>query len=212
MKKCVFVLRIDNYRPDLCEFTLPTIKSYAKRIGAEYREITARDWSPRHPPTFEKLQVSHLGAENHWNILVDADIMLNPELHDVTLSTPVDHVASSYSFRANSMFLADKYFLRDGRNIGIAGGFVVSSHLTHDLWRPPSMPLIQLLERTKRSHIVDEYVISRNLAKYGLKHTGIMDKVDDFIVHLGTADKSASELSSDVDKARDLIKIWNHGA
>lgn len=208
--KNVFVLRVDNYRPDLCRYTIPTIKYWAARIGAVYREITDRVY-PDWPVTYEKMQVYELGVGAIWNILVDADFMLHPDLPDFTktlLEPPV--VGIHYGFKASTFFKDDVYFARVGHDQGIAGGFVITSYLTHDLWEPLDMSCRLALTRTKRAFIVDEYCLSRNLAKYGLKYSGIeyTPEIAKQMIHIGSEERSDEERKADVEKARCLYLEW----
>jgi len=83
--------------------------------------------------------------------------------------------------------------LRDGRWIGTAGWFSVASSWCIDLWRPiDDMGLDEVLgnifpivseERggITREHLVDDYVVSRNVARYGLKY----DTVDRVMREMG---------------------------
>jgi indolepyruvate ferredoxin oxidoreductase beta subunit len=72
MTKAVWVLYINNYFPELCKYTLPTIKLYAQKIGADFNLITTRKYL-EFPITYEKIQIYELGNNYDWNILIDAD-------------------------------------------------------------------------------------------------------------------------------------------
>lgn len=203
MKKTLFVLRTNNYFPQLCQYTLPTIKAWAKKHGWEYREITESKW-PEWPATYDKMQVHELGKDSFWNLLVDADCLLHPELSCPTTVVGADHVGTSYAFRALNMFEGDRYFIRDGRNIGLAGGFVLTSVMTHELWEPLDMQKDEALSKTKRAHIVDEYCMSRNLAKYGLKHCGVSLDPDKYIVHIGMGEQE--DVAERVERAKKVYE------
>ena len=86
---------------------------------------------------------------------------------------------------------SDRYFERDGRNIGTAGWFTVASNLCIDLWHPiDDLNLEQVYARIfpiqvelnsglmDHGHFVDDYVLSRNVAKYGLKYTTFKEVMD----------------------------------
>lgn len=215
MTKKLFVLRIGDYRPDLCQFTIPTIKAYAAKIGAEYIEITERKCAAW-PITYEKLQVYELGVDSDWNILVDADVMIHPDTPDITQFLPPNAVSSAFAFDANNMFTLDKFFERDGRNIGVVGNFVVSTSLTHDVWEPlylTGTTFEEAKSRSKREFILDEFTLSRNLAKYGLKHSGIlpMPMLTQMIVHFGNEESTEETRKQDVLEAAALTSAWNHG-
>lgn len=213
MQKNVFVVNIGSYRPDLCEYTLPTIRRYAEKIGATYREITYRIFHPDTPITYEKLQVHRLGKDAYWNILVDADFLLHPNLPDFTQILDPAVVGIHYGFPANQFFTNDIYFERDGRNQGIAGGFVITSNLTHDLWEPLEDHNAGLAA-TKRKFILDEYTISRNLAKYGLKYTGVEFNVEikNMLIHIGNEERTLEQRMDDVTRARAIYESWFSGS
>lgn len=212
MKKNLFVLRINNYWPELCESTIPTIKYWASLNGWDYREITLRVY-PRRPPTLEKLQVHTLGEDADWNLLCDADVMLRPDFPDPSLIINKTMAASSYSFKASQKFSSNMYFERDGRDIGISGGFVLTSKLTHDLWEPPKGgdAIDAGLEATsKNTHLIDEYFLSTNLAKYGLNFSGVSNTPDRYIIHFGgtNEEKNNDQKHESVLKARALMLDW----
>lgn len=185
----------------MCEVTLPLIREYAKKIGADFNLITKRRY-PDFPPTYEKVQVYHEGSGADWNILLDADLVVSKDAPDVTVGEPAMVLAQSM-FDASTMFAADQYFLRDGRNIGIAGGMVVSSVLTHDLWTPLEFGYQEASRRSLRQHILDEYCISRNLARFGLKFGGIGNF--EHFQHIGVADDEPREQK--VSKAKEMAGL-----
>lgn len=205
-RKALWVVRVDNYFPDLCELTIPTIKKYSEKIGADYIEITERKY-PEFPPTYEKLQIYDLGKSFDWNILLDADNVISPSAFDITSFLDPRVVGFMSAFDANNMFYTkdDPYFERDGRNVGIASGLVITSSLTHDLWTPLDMTAEEAKKRTKRWFIIDEYCLSRNLARFGLKFSGLNlnDAINRLFVHVGVEEEDKSLC---VEKARNILK------
>ena len=201
MKKAVWVLLIGDYYKELCDITLPTIEAYAKKIGAEMHYITERKF-PDFPITYEKLQIHELGKDYFWNILIDADTAIKPTFHDVTQLIPQDHVGFEKEYKASFLFQANKWFVRDGRNKGIAGNFIVTSLVTHDIWEP--LPLtfeeMKAIFGKTRHHIMDEYVLSTNCAKYGLKTSGISDESK--MLHLSVCSETAKDC---IIRAKDFL-------
>ena len=75
----------------------------------------------------------------------------------------------------------------DGRNIGTCGWFVCAPKACFDLWKPAPEPLDWLLEQCypiemehnsgviDKGHLLDDYVISRNIAHFGLKHDTVRE-------------------------------------
>ena len=188
MKIIIHVLNVDNYFPELTKLTFPTIEAWANKIHADVNYITKRKY-PDWPVEYEKLQIYQDGKDADWNILCDADILIHPDMYN-----PVDHihpiqVATKDSYKADNQLKMCDYFFRDQRNIGISGCFVMASRICHDLWEPLDMtweeckPNLTYLERN-----ADEYCLSRNLAKYGLKYTSIFKNVGQdykLLYHLG---------------------------
>jgi len=133
------------------------------------------------PVTYEKFQIYYLATD--WNIYVDSDALIHPDTFDVTELLPRDTVMTcGVDFRP-IRFKSDMYFERDGRNIGGGNWFTVASGICRDIWRPLDDLLLQeavknifptIIERNNNvtpEHLIDDYVISRNIAKYGLKFT-----------------------------------------
>lgn len=205
MKK-LFVVRVGNYWPEICRYTIPTIEFWAKKNNWQYVEIKDKYFNGDFSPTVEKLQIAKLGAESDWNLLIDADVMIRPDLYDMTNSEDPKIVRSSYGFPADKKFKSSLYFERDGRNQGISGGCVLSSRLTHDLWN--NSPLQWAKDHCADRHIIDEFVISTNLARYGLKFDGINPTPDTYIVHFGDHAGDENKKKELVEKAKDLYLSW----
>ena len=132
-KKCVHTIAIDDWRPDVCAITLPNLKRYADSIGADFNVIREAKYQD-YPRNYERLQVWKDGADYDWNIVLDADTILHRDFEDPTEWMPKDHCGSLWTTDAKFYFEQCRHFERDGRNIGVADCFVVSSYLTHCLW------------------------------------------------------------------------------
>lgn len=181
LKKTVFTLNIDNYAPEICVITYPLIKYYAHKIGADFFVINERKY-PNWPVTYEKLQIYDLGREmgNDWNIYFDSDAMIHPGSPDWTNFLQKDTVAQWGSDMANLRWKYNNYFLRDGRNWGTAGWMTIGSDWCLDLWRPSEMTPQEVIDSCfptheemnagiKPEHLVDDFVLSMNVARFGLK-------------------------------------------
>jgi hypothetical protein len=189
-KKVVYTLALPGYPTQLTDLTFPWIKFYAAKIGADFHVINERKF-PDWPPTAEKMQIWELGQNNDWNIFIDADAVINPELFDVTAVVPKDTVIFTGLDMAAMRFRPNKYTLRDGRYIGACTWFVVCSDWTIDLWRPPEQTPQEVIaeifptngERMCRigagmngigpEKLIEDYICSQNIARFGLKHTTI---------------------------------------
>jgi len=172
MNKVVFVIKINNYLQEMCAITLPTIKDYARRIGAEYIEVTERKF-PKFSIPYEKMQIYELGKRNDWNILIDADYMIHPQAPDFTTGLTDDYVGimEAYDMKIN-LVGKDEVFEKDARYIGIAANFIITHKKTHNLWKPLEMSIKEVCKYA-RFDKVEEYCMSRNLAKYNYKFTGL---------------------------------------
>lgn len=198
MRKTLWTLNIGNYAPELCDLTYPLLLAYARKMGADFQIINARLF-PEMPVTYEKLQIFYLGRGNDWNVYVDSDAMVFPDMFDVTERIPKDTVAHYGRDFADNRFRADAYFRRDGRNIGACNWFAAASDWCMDLWHPlrsidnfdgtlGNAPLQNVLSQIRpivierqadidASHLIDDYVLSRNIARYGLKYKCVLDMI-----------------------------------
>ena len=183
VRKTVFTLNIDNtYSKELTDLTYPFIKGYAHKIGANFHVINERKF-PDFPIVYEKLQIYELAQEmnNDWNIYFDCDALIHPDLMDVTLHVPFDAVSHMGFDIASFRWKYDRFFKRDGRFIGSCNWFSVASSWCIELWKPiDDMTIDEISENIfpikseivagiKPIRLIDDYVLSRNIAKYGLK-------------------------------------------
>lgn len=187
IKKTIYTLNIGNYCPEITALTYPYISKYADKIGADFHIIRERKF-PDMPITYEKFQLFKLAREmkNDWSIFVDSDTLIHPDLMDITVHLPKDTVAHNGNDQSSHRYKADEYFLRDGRFIGSCNWFAVASDLCLDLWHPlEDLSLQEALGNIfptgresngliTRDHLIDDYVCSRNIARYGLKFTTVM--------------------------------------
>ena len=210
MKKVIVVTRVNNYRPDLCEFTIPNLRAYASRINADFLEIEHVKYNYFHV-AFEKLQAYDLIKSGKYDkaLLVDADIMLYPGLPDLTENFTLQECASWMSYQIKSPQLTlwdiddDPCFQRDGRNLGIVGSIVGCSKYTVDIFKPDMTTHPKGLYRPE---IIDEYTMSRNVAQYGLKHVGLWGHYDG-VFHAEATTKNEKDV---VEKARKLSREWSN--
>jgi hypothetical protein len=185
IKKTLYTLNVDGYAPGICELTYPLLQRYAEKIGADFVVITECKY-PKMPPVYEKLQIRELGIGNDWNIYFDSDTLIHPETVDFTSLIPKNTVMHNGADMAGVRWKYDEYFLRDGRNIGSCNWFAIASDWCLDLWTPLDIPLEQALNNIypipnelvngiEREHLIDDYTLSRNIARFGLKFTRAHD-------------------------------------
>jgi len=221
MRKLIHVVNINNFFPELFALTYPTIRSYAERNGYMINMITERKF-PNYPINYEKMQVYEDGKNAEVNILCDADMLIHPEFPEVTKFLKRDSIAFNDNYNISMKYQVDKirYFMRDGRDVGIATNFVVSSDWTHDVWEPLSLSQKDIEDLAKKEntesendpsqrgwgHYADEFALSYNMAKYGLKYTGVTweDWMRPWLVHTGTGDKNEA-----LQIARQTLEEWS---
>ena len=192
LKKTLFTLNINNYEPELTALTYPLMKRWAAKIGAKFHVIKERKF-PKFPVTYEKLQIYELAQKqgNDWNIYIDGDTLVHPDLMDITNYLPKDTVLHNRHDEARHRWRADRFFLRDGRFIGSCNWFAMASDLCVDLWKPlDDLTLEEALASInpivaednggiKREHLIDDYVLSRNISKHGLKYKDLYEILTD---------------------------------
>lgn len=173
MKKELFVVRVDNYFPELCNLTLPTIKNYAEKIGAKFTVISERKY-PDYPPAYEKVQIYDLGTDNDFNILVDCDLVFDEAMYDVTELVSENSVGSWMEYDPHLTIAFDEYIKLDGSDRIPATNFMVSTKDTHKIWEPFEIELVSIINNMKRSWVIDEYCVGHNMKKYDIKNKGII--------------------------------------
>ena len=75
MKKLVITLNINNYEPNITELTLPYMRKYSEKIGADFRIITERKY-PQYSLNYEKFQLYDIAADYDWTIFFDAVLQM----------------------------------------------------------------------------------------------------------------------------------------
>lgn len=204
-QRTIYTLRVGDYAPRIWQLTRPLLQHYADKIGAEFVVIDQPnpDWS-QWPITINKFQVAKLAKErkDEWAIFLDADTLVNPECPDFTNYIPRDTVAHNGIDHSGVRWdtSGDEYMRRDGRWIGSCTWCVFASDWTvEDLWRMPDQapgevfgvkddkggystrPKIYTTNQEHNSgqchteHLIDDYTLSRNIARFGLKVTTLID-------------------------------------
>lgn len=220
--KTLYTLNI-NYSPEICELTYPLLKCYARRLGADFYVIS-EDKFPGWPVVYNKLQIGELARKRRddWSVFIDSDCLVHPETIDFTEHLPRDTVAHNGSDMASVRWRYDDYFRRDGRNIGSCTWMVFCSSWCLDLWQPLDMPLEQALENIQPTvgeatttitpdHLIDDYALSRNIARYGLKYRNLKDLIKDlgipdanFFWHLYTL-----SVEEKVRQMKEILEQWS---
>ena len=219
-RKIIHIVNINNFFPQLFALTYPTIRAYAEKYGYMINMITERKF-PDYPLHYEKFQVYEDGKEAQVNILCDADMLIHPEFPDVVTRLRRDSIAFNDNYNISYKYHVERipYFMRDGRDVGIATNFVVTSDWTHDAWEPIPLSAKDIEDLAKKEitesgdgsegrgwgHYADEFAISFNMAKYGLKYTGVTweDWMRPWLVHTGTGNKQES-----LEIARRTLSQW----
>jgi hypothetical protein len=188
MKKTVYTLNIGNYAPEICALTYPFMRRYARKIGAEFVILTEKKF-PGWPMMYEKFQLFTLGRANDWNIYIDSDALLHPDLWDVTEHIDKGTVMHYGYDRVGSRWKWDDYMRRDGRALAPGNFFSAVSDWCLDFWHPLEdmsleqavgniSPMVEELNKgVAQDHLLDDYLTSRNLARYGLHCKSFQDQV-----------------------------------
>lgn len=223
MKKTVWTLNVGgNYAPEITANTYPLLRHYADKIGADFHIITERKF-PDFPIVYEKLQIFELGRDTDWNIYIDSDALVHPDMFDVTEHLHKDTVLHNGNDMAGNRWRYDRFFRRDGRHIGSCNWFTIGSDWCIDLWKPlddislaTAVGNISLTQHEKNSgsmqadHLIDDYTLSRNIAKYGLKFdtlTNIQQRGNDrgeYLWHIYTV-----SIDEKVSKMKEILARWN---
>lgn len=194
VKKTVYTLNVNGYAPQITELTYPLLYTYAQKIGAAFHVIKERKF-PKWPITYEKLQIFELAQQhkNDWNIYIDSDALIHPDCPDFTEVLPLNVVAHHGKDFAPIRWKYDRYFRRHEQHFGTGNWFTLGSHLCIDLWKPlddltpkQAVQNIQptVIERTSGlidpAHLIDDYALSRNIAKFGLRAVALREYMNKF--------------------------------
>lgn len=184
MKKTLYTMNIGNYAPTIRALTYPLLRHWARKCGAELYEINARKW-PDWPIPYETFQIYDLMRErgDDWAIWIDADALVNPETPDWTDYIPINTCAQNGHDPSPIRWQYDEYFRRDGRHISSCNWHAAVPADCRDFFRPlDDLTLEQALDRIsvtipeakgtcQREHLISDYTVSRNIARFGLKYT-----------------------------------------
>jgi len=203
----IYTLLLNNYIPNLSKITIPSIKRYANRINVNFEIISKRKF-PDYPINYEKLQVFELGKDNDLNIFIDADILIHPDMRDISkIGIPLNMIASPAKVKN---LLTDKgrairHFRRYGEDLSISTSFVITSRMTHDVWQPLDMSYDEACSYIVEPHFVDEFCLGMNIAKYGLPYTGFSNSGTYKYIHFGANTENEDVC---VKKAKRLKELW----
>lgn len=177
MKKLIVTLNV-NYSKEITDITYPYIESYAKKIDADFKVISERKFH-NFPVNIEKFQLYELSKDYDWTIFIDSDALIHPNCPDLTEVYGKDVVIFNAYDLYPQRFKPNNYTRRDKRNIGACTWLTIFSDWTRDIWKPYSDPQkyldqIHPIHRETNfgynpDHILDDYLVSRNIAKYGIK-------------------------------------------
>ena len=181
MKKLIVTMCMNNWEPEITSQTYPLMRLHAAKIGADFKIIDQRK-NKHDPMCYERFQIYDMVDDYDWIIQLDADLLMHPDMPDVTEFLSKDTILISTWDWATKRFKFDDYFRRDGRHISVPGFFTVTSNWMKDFWRLPDdlTPEQAMIKCTPvvhewngrglgAEHIVLDYIFSRNVARYGLK-------------------------------------------
>lgn len=185
---CTLNLNPEEYKP-ITDLTYPLLKHYAWKMGADFWEINTREFPDCPSVTYEKVQLYKIAQDNDadWAVFVDTDALIHPDTPDFTVLFPRDTVAHHGSDMAAYRWRYDKYMMRDGRNIGSCTWFCMASQWCIDLYHPLEdmtweevdqsiVPIVrEVVDGVKPLRLIEDFVFSRNIARYGLKFNTIIN-------------------------------------
>lgn len=188
MRLSLYTLNVNDYEPAITALTYPLMQRFAKKIGATWRVITERRF-PAWPIVYEKLQIHDLIVANRddWAWYIDGDALIHPDMFNVVDHLTPDTVCHHGIDMAGNRWRYDDYFRRSqSRHVGSCNWNTCASAWCRDLWRPlDDLTPAQAVENIfpiqaevatviTREHLVDDYALSRNIARFGLKVTSIL--------------------------------------
>jgi hypothetical protein len=158
-----------------------------------------------------------------WTYFIDADALIHPDTMDLTDHIHKDTVMHHGADVASHRWMYDKYFRRDGRHIGSCTWFIVASDWCLDIYKPlDDITLEEAYENifpiagerrcgVEPWRLIEDYVFSRNIAKYGLKFITIAEVLKRLGVDSGNLfwHQYAMEIEEKVVRLKKQMKEWN---
>jgi hypothetical protein len=223
MRKQVVTLNIGNHLPSVTPLTLPTIRHYAQKIGAEFKIIDTPKIKMQADHGGEKFQLYELSEGYDWTLYLDSDVLVHPNNPDwsemVTKDTVIFHGLDMYLNR----FRATQWNRRSGSLRGACTWFTFFSDWCRDLWHPPELsweeslqhitPVVEELRsgHCPAAHLIDDFTVSCNMARYGLRTVTLMDGLykqcpGDYFFHLYMTDEATKLV-----EIRKKMQVWGLG-
>jgi len=213
--KCIHVVAINNWYPELTAITLPLLRKWAFKIGADFNLIEKAKFLGW-PPNYERMQIYEAGKDYLWNINIDADYVIDPEtLEDPTKDRDFWCVYAVAIMHRDSYFKNNRFFFKDEPMAALPDSFLITSLLTHDLWKPlecsfeeaaaecigyPEYPIHQ-------NRQVSEFCINLNFAMYGYRWEASFGG-DSRIYHIGATGNPTWSDFDPVKEAKKKLKEW----
>lgn len=179
-RKLIITLCVDAYAPAITALTFPLMRSYARKIGADFAVIDSRQFA-EWPAPCEKFQVYDRSRDYDFTLFLDADALIHPDCPDLSTHLPRDTVLHHSVDRSTIRFASDAYFARDGRFCAPGNWMTAAWDWCRDIWEPPAVGTLgdvvsritptvaEINAGITRSHLADDYLVARNRARYGLK-------------------------------------------
>jgi len=188
MRQTIYTLIVDGFSPEITALTVPLMERYAAKIDARFHVIAERRF-PAMPVCYEKFQVRELACASgdEWSLFLDADVLVHPDLPDLSAFTPPHTVTFNAVDYGPVRFAPNDWSRRDGRHLAPGSWLVGGSRsVWSDLWAPltesveDAVSHITPTMQEQRSgitptHLLDDYQLSRNIARYGLPVKTVMD-------------------------------------
>ena len=226
MKKTLYTLNVGDYAPEMMKLTMPLMKRYAEKIGADFEVITDRKY-PDFPIPCEKFQIKERAEKNgdEWSIFYDADALIHPDMYDPTevvdKSTTISNGTDFVHIRFRDAW---NYFKKDGRQIGKGNWCMHGSDWCRDLWNDELLKkytkeeLIKYITPTvaelgtviEPEHLIDDFIVSNNIARFSFKHV-LLSEIKE-MMRVNLLNSHWHEYRSDVDRKvfymKKTLLIW----
>lgn len=165
-------LACNGYSKELTDLTFPFFQQYADKCGLQFKILTERKF-PELPASAEKFQIHALDYDKL--LFIDADALIFPWCPDLFAVAADNQVILWHTDYSLERFRCDRLMLRDNRFVGVGSWFVGSTKLTKEVWEPPvdanycySQITKKNYEKFPKEHLIDDYQLTINIARYGL--------------------------------------------
>lgn len=182
MKKAIVTVNIGVDVNSWAEFSHPSFKTYAQKIGADFIIFDRQKFPNRHP-VYEKFQIRDLVDNGYQRIMyIDTDAFIKPDCPDIFKIVPYEKIGGVYDNENNEPTNPERteQLQQLLGNIGWEKGYINTGvYVVSDLHRE----IFNILDKVPDGVWVDQNIINYNIHKFGFEIFKLDTKFNALYIH-----------------------------